>query len=527
MMRSARRNMSVMFAKVCVTPVYAIALVLLCPCLRGHLALRAADPAAAATITPSDDNIQSIIDSHPAGTVFTFEPGTYRLLSIKPKDGDHFIGKPGAIMNGSELLNFQRENDVLWVATMHDNTPEAVGGACDTGAKNADGTKYTIGCDHARDLFWDDKVVWRVATLQEIAPGKWFFDPASHRVYVAGDPGGHVVELGETQMAIHGNNSNIEISGLTIEKYANRPQSGAIACGEFVKGEKTQGPGWIIENNILTLNHYSGIKMIQCSNARILNNKFLNNGNSGLDGVATDNSLMEGNEIALNNYAHYSCGWECGGSKFVNTTNFTAKSNNVHDNLAPGLWFDIECQNVTISNNTIDRNYGSGILYEISRQATIDGNVVRLNGIASRHFDPWAGEAQIEISASSDVTAEHNTAVVGNWGNGITVKQQNRGSGKFGPYWATRIVVDHNDITYLTPRSTTTGASEDTGKFYGPISFDYNTYHDAQGGNSPHWRWNAILNWTQFRALGQEAHGTVDKAIPRADVALAATVPPG
>jgi hypothetical protein len=106
------------------------------------------------------------------------------------------------------------------------------------------------------------------------------------------------------------------------------------------------------------------------------------------------------------------------------------------------------------------------------------------------------------------------------------VKQQNRGSGKFGPYWATRIIVAHNDITYLTELGTTTGASQDTGKFYGPISFDYNTYHDAKGGNSPHWRWNAILNWAQFHAQGQEAHGTVDTVIPQADSALAATVPP-
>jgi parallel beta-helix repeat protein len=513
-----------MFAKISVVLAYTVFSLSLCTVIGGGSALWAAVPAAV-TIKPTDQDIQSIIDSHPAGTIFTFEAGTYRLLNIKPKDGDQFIGDPGAIFNGSELLNFHKANDKLWVAAMHDASPEAVGGACATGAKNADGTKYTIGCDHARDLFWDDKVVWRVATLQETGPGKWFFDPASHQVYVADDPSGHVVELGEMPTAIHGNSSNIEIKGLTIEKYANKPQSGSIACGEFIKGEKTEGPGWIIENNVLTLNHYSGIKLIQCTNAHILNNKFLRNGNSGLDGVAADDSVMDGNEIAFNNYAHYSGGWECGGSKFVKTTNFTAKNNNVHDNLGPGLWFDIDCQNVTISNNTIDKNYDSGILYEISTQAKIIDNLVRLNGIASRHFDPWAGEAQIEISASSDVTAEHNTAVVGNWGNGITVKQQNRGKGKFGPYWATRIVVDHNDITYLTPRTTTTGASEDTGKFYGPISFDYDTYHDAQGGNSPHWRWNAILHWTQFRTLGQEAHGTVDKLVPQADVALAATVP--
>jgi parallel beta-helix repeat protein len=489
--------------------------------------LRAADPPAAVTVTPTDGDIQTIVDSHPAGTVFTFPAGTYRLLSIKPKDGDHFIGNPGAIFNGSELLSFQKANNTLWVAQMHDTSPEAVGGGCNTGAKNADGTKYTIGCDHARDLFWDDQVVGRVATLQETAPGKWFFDAASQRVYVADDPAGHAVEIGEKAFAIHGNADNIEIEGLTIEKYANKPQSGAIACGESINGQQPpQRSGWVIENNTLTLNHYSGLKMINCTNARIRNNKFLKNGNSGLDGVATNNSLLEGNEMASNNYALYEQQWEAGGSKFVHTTNLMVRNNNVHDNLGTGLWCDIECQGVTYSNNQVDRNYGSGILYEISVQGTIINNVARLNGLASRKFDPWAGYAQIEVSASADVTVQGNTALVGNWGNGITVKQQNRGSGKFGPYWATRIIVAHNDITYLTELGTTTGASEDTGKFYGPISFDYNTYHDAKGGNSPHWRWNAILNWAQFHAQGQEAHGTVDTVIPQADSALAATVPP-
>lgn len=525
MMRNDRRNLSVMFAKKYTASFLWAVLLSLCPGSGGRSVLRAQTPSAGVTITPADDNIQAIVDSHPPGTLFTFEAGAYRLLSINPKDGDQFVGRPGAVFNGSELLTFQKANDKLWVAVMHDTSPEPIGGACSTGAKNADGSKYTIGCDHGRDLFWDDQIVHRVATLQETAPGKWFFDPASRRVYVADDPAGHVVELGETTAAFYGNHNNVVIRGLTIEKYANKPQSGAISCGIYIDGRPApQNSGWEIENNTLTLNHYSGLKLLFCPNATVRNNKFIRNGNSGLDGVFANNSIMEDNEIAFNNYALFEQGWEAGGAKFVHTSNFMVKNNNVHDNIGVGLWCDIECDGVTYSENTIDKNYSSGILFEISRHATIVNNVARLNGIDSIHFDPWAGFSQIEISASSDVTVEHNTAVVGNWGNGITVKQQNRGTGKWGPYWATRIVVDHNDVTYLTSRSTTTGASEDTGKFYGPISFDYDTYHDAQGGNSPHWRWNAILNWTQFRAVGQEAHGTVDTVIPQSDIALAATV---
>ncbi|HWF47679.1 MAG TPA: hypothetical protein VG168_11790, partial [Bryobacteraceae bacterium] len=110
--------------------VYTIVFLLLCPGLRHDSTLKAAGPPATVTITPSDENIQSIVDSHPAGTVFTFQPGTYRLLSIHPKDEDHFIGNPGAIFNGSEVLNFRKANDKLWVAVMHDTSPEAVGGAC-------------------------------------------------------------------------------------------------------------------------------------------------------------------------------------------------------------------------------------------------------------------------------------------------------------------------------------------------------------------------------------------------------------
>jgi hypothetical protein len=483
--------------------------------------LRAAITSKEVTITPTDENIQGIIDANLPGTTFTFQAGVYRLLSIKPKDGDRFIGKPGAVFNGSELLQFQKANSRLWVAVMHDKSPEAVGGTCETGAKNADGSAYTIGCDHARNLFWDEKLLSRVATLQEMVARKWFLDPASQKLYVADDPNGHIVELGEAASAIHGNVSNIDIEGLTIEKYANIPQSGAIACGDPSVQPMPQNSGWVIQNNTLTLNHYSGIKLIQCPNARVLNNKLVRNGNSGVDGIATDNSVVENNEIAFNNYALYAQWWEAGGSKFVHTNNLVVKGNNVHDNIGVGLWCDIECQSVTFASNQVDKNSGAGILYEISVQGTIKDNVLRLNGIASEHTDPWANMAQIQISASTDVTVDGNTAVVGNYGNGITVVQQNRGKGKFGPYWASHVSVEHNDITYLTSRSTTTGASEDTGKFYGPIEFDYNTYHDAQGGNSPHWRWNAILNWTQFQALGQEAHGKVDTVIAKQDLALA------
>lgn len=55
-------------------------------------------------ISPGDD-VQAIIDAHPAGTRFLIKTGIHTTSApIQPRDGDAFIGEEGAVFAGGELL---------------------------------------------------------------------------------------------------------------------------------------------------------------------------------------------------------------------------------------------------------------------------------------------------------------------------------------------------------------------------------------------------------------------------------------
>ncbi len=62
-------------------------------------------------------DLQSLVDAAPAGSTFWIEAGVHRMQSVTPKDGDHFIGEHGAVLNGARLITeFDREGH-NWVAT--------------------------------------------------------------------------------------------------------------------------------------------------------------------------------------------------------------------------------------------------------------------------------------------------------------------------------------------------------------------------------------------------------------------------
>ena len=357
-------------------------------------------------------------------------------------------------------------------------------------------------CTHTRSLFLDDGPLWRVASLKELAAGKWFFDEASQKAYIATDPTGHSAELSERPDAIVGDAPGVTIRGFQIERYATGQQHGAITC------DRAQGGGWVIEGNTILQNHYSGVEVLSCSGSTISRNKLSQNGDLGLAVVESDGVLVEGNEMAFNNYAKFDDGWEAGGAKFVGDTNLTVRNNNSHENRGTGLWADIDCKNSTFTHNVTTANFDNGIFYEISSDALIENNVSKMNGVSSKGSDPWAYDGQIVISASSGVTVKNNTVVVGPYGNGITIIQQPRGSGRYGPHLALGNTVEHNTITYLSDVGTT-GVAYDPPAFEGKNLFDYNTYHAAR--IDIHFRWNALGGWQQFLAARQETHGRIGK----------------
>jgi hypothetical protein len=452
------------------------------------------------------DNIQQLVNSNPEGTTFLLRPGYHRNQSIVPRTGNQFIGEPGAILSGAvSLTNFSREGN-YWVSS----------GRTEQGNRAGFCTPGYDRCNYPEVLFINDLPLRHVASLSQVTAGAFFFDYNADKVYFVDDPNGRNVELSVTSVAFSGNASNVVIRNLTIEKYAGTGQLGAV--------RGINSTGWRLINNVVRLNQGIGINIGQ--RMQVLNNRILSNGQMGLSGIGTD-VLVEGNEIAHNNFAQFLAGWEAGGTKFVRTDRLIVRNNFVHRNGGPGLWTDIDNVNVTFENNLVTYNAEAGIFHEISFAAVIRNNVVMFNSPAST---PWLYGAQILISSSSGAEVYGNRVVVSSTGgNGITLIQQARGSGPLGAYVTQNNTVRDNTIAYMDAIGQTGAASDSSNSqsiFSANNRFDGNRYF-VNNTSYRHWGWaNSQRTWDDFRRLGQEANGSRTVGVPADISAIPAWQPP-
>ena len=303
----------------------------------------------------------------------------------------------------------------------------------------------------------------------------------------------------------------VTVDGFIIQKYSSPLQFGAIHVG----GPSPTCPGcvagtnWIISNNEVRENAAYGI--YAGDGAQVLNNNVHHNGQSGVGGNGA-NMLFQDNEVAFNNTRNIDQYWDAGGSKFWHTTGLVLRHNYVHDNKGPGLWTDSDNVNALFENNTITNNEGPGIFHEISYAAVIRNNTLSGNGTVEGSIG-WLWGSQIMVSTSQGVEVYGNTVVAPPNANGIGVVQQNRGSGIYGTFVGAPVRVHNNDITMQASGGNhgRTGAAQDydpSGAFFAGVTFDYDTYHVANPGDT-YWEWGGYHTWAQWQAAGQEAHGTV------------------
>lgn len=382
------------------------------------------------TVNPGDD-IDALVQQQPPRTEFRIEAGLYRLQSISPKDGDSFVGEPGAILDGAQLLTGSWRSGRLWVARVRATRGSAYRGQCTTAHP---------ACLYPEDLFIDDKPLLRVADREEVGPGKWYLDYSTKMAYFADNPNRHRVEMSVISHAFWGAAQNVRIAGLTIEKYACMAQDGAVDARSD-SGQLSHS--WVVENNVIRLNHGIGIRLGDAM--QVLHNKLLYNGQLGVGGGGS-NGIVDGNEIAFNNYAGYDYGWEAGGTKFAFTKNLMVRNNYVHDNEGPGLWTDLENEDTVYDHNQTKSNREAGILHEVSYHAVIRDNLIENDGFgASRQTTPWYG-AGIIVAGSADVEVYGNT--VRACMNGIVGTQPRRELSHRGtPYLLRNLYVHDNTIT--------------------------------------------------------------------------------
>jgi parallel beta-helix repeat protein len=456
----------------------------------------------AATISLSPGaNIQQAIASHPGGTTFSLTAGLYRQQRLTPLAGDIFIGPSGggAVLNGSKLVTNWAHSGSYWISSGNPALNSPYGSAsiwCQSSSS---------GCAYPQDLYLNDKPLAHRLALP-IVSGQWYFDYTHDQIYMADNPTGQKVELGVTQYAFYGSANNVTVKNLTIEKYAPPLQAGAITM---------YGAGWIISGNTIRLNHSEGIK-VRGNSAQILSNSVYSNSLAGIGVGGSSGTIIQNNQITSNNYAKCSYVQEASGVKIGDSSNVHVVNNTASHNDATGIWVDSQTSGTVITGNTVSGNSQNGIRHEYSSYGTISNNILTNNEQNVSTGACTSNTREIVAADSNHVSIKYNT--ITSKCAGITLTNGNfRINGANVPV---DLVVTDNTTTYTgstqMPRPIGGQDPESPPPLFNTANnnyFDYNTYHFNSTSllNLLNWEWGGSLrNWTQWRAAGQDRHGTAN-----------------
>ncbi len=430
------------------------------------------------------DNLASLVAAAPAGTTFQFSAGIYRLQSMKPKNGDTFIGPVSrkAVLDGSTLITFSRvsgSSPALWSAHI--------------GSMSSDNTHCYTGhtlCGNRRELYLGGQLIVPVSSKSALAKGKWYYDASSGSAIINYDPNSSQFKIGTTACAFCGYAANVTIENLLVENYATPSQSAAV-------GQWAGGTYWTVKNVESRYNHAAGVKV--GPNSTVEGSYIHHNGQLGL-GAHGANIVVENNEFSYNNYDWFSFSNEAGGAKLGSLNTALISNNYSHHNIGAGLWDDTGSKGVHYVKNRAEYNLACGIQHEIGYDAVIEENTSSHNGMAPR-VSMWDG--QISVQNSSKTIVRNNTVTVSaDFGSGLVIINQDRGIPNTNGSYNT---IENNDVTYEGKDGQSglmglkSGASGNV--------LDYNTYHINPNLNHHHYEDFGIKTFDQFRDAGYEAHG--------------------
>ena len=318
-----------------------------------------------------------------------------------------------------------------------------------------------------------------------------------------------------TQGAFRAHNQDINdvtIRNLVIRKM---PQRGIHTyssgwCANGTCNFSTAGADrWTIENNELA---YNGVG-VTVSNFSVVRNNYIHHNvgpdlygdtnvlrGGGFNSYLAQGVVFENNEISYN-------GLEMKAASLSPNTTF--RNNWVHHNLRNGIWYDGENTGAVIEGNLVEDNGGAGIFYEVSGQGVIRNNIARRN------------ETGLLVSASHNLEVYGNT-FEDNW-RGMTYFVNCSVIDSPGGRWiGERVYMQnvsaHDNLIRVGSRAGSmasafnytacTQSQLDAYKASMSLTFTRNAYQvpDVTG---QYWLWVNPLTWEQWRAVPQDATGTI------------------
>lgn len=257
-------------------------------------------------------------------------------------------------------------------------------------------------------VFVDGTPLTQVRQRSLVVAGTFFVDTANQQLVLGSDPTGHTVEATVEEKAVQFNAGS---DGSVVR---------GIGFAHYAAHYNMDVPAAVIANTArITLDHVtvawsaSRAVSILAANAVVTDSTFLYSGATGVHANAAPGLVFERNRISFSNEQHFSIANSATGQiaamKVTHSRGVLVRDNEVRDNGANGVWFDLSSSNVAIVRNAIVDNAGHGIDYEVSTSGTIAGNVIARNGrdgvkiSGSTNTDVWNNTVADNVGAQIGV----------------------------------------------------------------------------------------------------------------------------
>jgi hypothetical protein len=395
----------------------------------GVLSGPASAPAGAVVVRTSD-NLNTLTELHPAATTFWLSPGTHRLgtgpfAQVIPKDGNTYVGAPGAILDGGRLNRYAFTGYATAVSvknlTIQNFGPLRTNN--DEGVVNHDAaSRWTIAGNTIQDnagagvMVGDHNVVRGNCLRNNGQYGFNAYNPAK----VSG-------------ITIEGN----EIAGNNTDDW-ERLKAG---CGCTGGGKFWEVSGAIVRHNWVHDNRSAGLWADTNNTGFVIEGNYIS-GNLA-EGIVYETSYNAG--IRGNTFARNGLGKGPGNHGFPTPALYISESGS--DPRAPGVFN----QSFEISRNVFTDNWSGVILWE---------NADRFSGSAAN-------------TSTGSGTLVNPSTVTAKTCNATTITRQ--------PYrsdcrWKTQNVRVHDNVFSLDPNKVSANCGFSTGCGYNGLFSNWGTF---------------------------------------------------
>ncbi|MGV8858331.1 right-handed parallel beta-helix repeat-containing protein [Rhodoglobus sp.] len=380
-------------------------------------------PADALYVSPTGDNdgdgslesplrtIKAAISRAAAGSTIVLREGQYTETVTIP-DGTPLTvqsyPEEAVWLDGSQVTEGWMLDGAHWSTpwnVVFDSSPTYTRGAEDNTEQhwNFVTEKHPLAA-HPDQMWWDDKPLTQVGTLDELSSTSFFHDEDGGMLFVGADPTGHVVLASQLQRAVSIRAEGTVIRGIGIRRYSpSVPDYGAVTI---------ERPNVTLENVVVSESATTGI-FITAAQVTLNAVTSTRNGMLGVAANYADGLVVNGLNASDNNTEWFNRAPVAGGMKLTRTRTVVVSNSEFSNNNATGLWFDQSCRDIAVTGSKLVGNRGHGVFLELSARAVIADNYIADNGILG-----------LKINDTSSVEIRNNL-VVGNT-NAIAVLQDHR-----------------------------------------------------------------------------------------------------